>query len=58
MAGVRFRGNAERRIFLRQALHGHAQFVLVGFGLGLDGHGNNRGGKIDGFKNHLLVFIA
>ena len=42
LAGIGFGGNAESRIFLRQTLHGHAQFVLVSLGFRLDGHGNNR----------------
>ena len=42
LAGIGLGGNAEGRIFLRQALHGHAQLVLVGLGFRLDGHGNDR----------------
>src|SRR5271168_4713817 len=58
LAGVRFRGNAERGIFLRQALHGHAQFVLIGFGFWFDGYGNNGSREINGLENHLLRFVA
>ena len=58
LAGVGLGGHAERRIFLRQPLHGDAQLVLVGLGLGLDGHRNNRRGKLDGFEDDGLVFVA
>ena len=58
MAGIRLGGNAERRIFLREPLHSHAQLVLVGFRFRLDGYGNNRGGKIYRFKNDLFLFVA
>jgi hypothetical protein len=47
LSGVRLRGHPERGVFLRQPLQRHAQFVLVRFGLGLDGHGNYRRGKIN-----------
>jgi len=58
LPGVRFGGNAERGIFLRQPLHRHTQFVLVGFRLWLDGHGNNRCGEIDIFENDRFAFVA
>ena len=58
LSGIGLGRNAERRIFLRQPLHGHAQLVLVGLGLRLDGYGNYRGGKIDVFENDLLCFVA
>src|SRR5712692_7308133 len=58
LAGIRLGGYAERRIFLSQALHGHAQLVLVGLGLRLDGHGNDRCREFDGLEDDLLVFIA
>src|SRR5467141_1495212 len=58
LPGIRFRGNTERGIFLRQPLHRHTQFVLVGFRLRLDGHGNNRCGEIDIFENDRLAFVA
>ena len=40
------------------SLQGDAQLVLVGFGLGLDGHRDDRRGKLDGFENDGLIFIA
>src|SRR6266849_6436172 len=58
LPGIRLGGNPERGIFLRQPLHGHAQLVLVGFRLWLDGHGNQRCGKIDILKNDWFVFVA
>src|SRR5258705_66717 len=58
LPGVRFGGNAERGIFLRQPLHRHTQFVLVGFRLWLDGHGNNRCREIDIFQDDRLAFVA
>ncbi len=58
LAGIRFGGNTESRIFLRQSLHGHGQLVLIGLGFWLDGHGNNRRWKLDGLQDHLLVFVA
>src|SRR5579864_1917649 len=58
LPGVRLRRNAEGRILLREPLHGHAQLVLVRFRFRLDGYGNNRGGKIDGFENDLFLFVA
>ena len=58
LSGIRLGRNAERRIFLRQPLHGHAQLVLVGFRFRLDGHGNNRRGEIDRFENDLFLFVA
>ena len=39
-------------------LHGVAQLVLVGLGLGLDGHGNNRRGKFNRFQDDGLFLIA
>src|SRR5690348_5175460 len=58
LPGIRLRRNTKGGIFLREALHGHAQLVLVGFRFRLDGNGDNRGGKINGFENHLLLFVA
>src|SRR6267378_2992420 len=58
LSGIRLGGNAERRIFLRKPLHGHAQFVLVSLGLWLDGHGNHGRREFDGFEDDLLVFVA
>ncbi len=49
LPGIRFGRNAECRIFLRKPLHGHAQLVLVGLGLGFNGDRNYRRRKIDGF---------
>ena len=58
LAGIRLGGNAERGIFLRQALHSDAELVLVRLGFRLDSDGNNRRGKLDGFQNDGLVFVA
>src|SRR5712675_1097629 len=58
LPGIRFSGHAERGIFLREALHSHAQLVLVSLGLGLDSHGNYWRREIDRFQNDLLLLIA
>src|ERR1700675_4424595 len=58
LAGIGLGGNAERGIFLREALQGDAQFVLVGLGFGFDGDGNHGSREIDRLKNDLLVFVA
>src|ERR1700722_11881666 len=58
LAGVRFSRNTESRIFLCQALHRHAEFVLVRFGLRLDSYRKNWSREIDGLQNHLLVLVA
>src|SRR5579883_576562 len=58
LAGFRIGMHAEGRIFLRKPRECLAHLVLVGFGFRFDGNGNNRGGKIDGFEDDLLVFIA
>src|SRR5260221_350323 len=49
LAGFLTGGNAERRIFLRQAAQRPAQLVLIAARLGLDGHANNGRRKIDLF---------
>src|SRR5215470_12718222 len=58
LSGVRLGGNAEGRIFLREALHGHAELVLIGLGLGFDGNGDNRSREVDRFQNDLLLLVA
>src|SRR5450432_888770 len=58
LPGVGLGGNAESRVFLRQALHGHTQLVLVGLGFRFDGYGNYRSGKIDVLEHDRLVFVA
>src|SRR6266481_4775277 len=55
---IRFGGHAERRIFLREALHSDAEFVLVSLGLGLDSHGNNRRREINRFQDDLLLLVT
>ena len=45
LAGIGIGVHAEGGIFLRQLCQRVAHFFLVGLGLGLDGHGNNRRGK-------------
>ena len=58
MAGVFIAVHAKGRIFLRQPLHGIAELVLVGLGLGLDRDGNDRRGKYDVLEHDGFVFIA
>src|SRR6202795_4681391 len=58
LACIGFGGNAEGGIFLREALQGDAQFVLVRLGFRLDGDGDYRSRKIDGLEDDLLVFVA
>src|SRR5882757_7785709 len=58
LPGIRFSGHAERWIFLREALHRHAQLVLVSLGLGLDSHGDYRRRKVNGFENDLFLLVA
>src|SRR6202158_4468205 len=58
LPGIRFGGHAKSGIFLREPLHGHAQLVLVGFSLGLNGDGNDGRREIDGFENDLLLLVA
>src|SRR5882762_3871293 len=58
LAGIGFGGNAEGRIFLREALQGDPQLVLVRLGFRLDGDGNHGSRKVDRLKNDLLVFVA
>ncbi len=42
LAGFLVGVHAERRVFLRQLLQRDAHLLLVGLGLGLDGHGDHR----------------
>ena len=58
LAGVWLRVHAERGIFLRQLRQRIAHLFLIRLGLRLDGHGNYRGRKFDGFQNDRLFFIA
>ncbi len=58
LSGVRIAVHAERRIFLRQLLHGVAELVLIGLGLGLDGDRNNGCRKYDVLENDRFRFIA
>src|SRR5215469_7605830 len=58
LPGLRVGVHAEGGIFLRKARERLAHFVLIRLGLGFDGDGNNRSGKIDGFEDDLLLFVA
>ena len=58
LAGFLIGGNAEGRIFLGQAHQRHAHLFLVGLGLGLDRHFDDRIGEFHPLQDHRIVGIA
>ena len=58
LPGFRVRRPPERRIFHGQLVQPLVHFLLVGFRLGLDGHGDHRFGELDGFEKDGRILGA
>ena len=50
--------HAEGRVLFGEALQAIAQLLLVGLGLGLDGHGDDRLGELHGLEDDRLADLA
>src|SRR5256712_11865437 len=58
LSGIRIGMHAEGGVFLRELPEGVAELILIGLGLGLDGHGDDRRGELDGLQNDGLLLVA